>query len=252
MARKIVSLLLLSIFSSTHQSPFKFPNQVQNEKGDYVWAADTGEDAICLPLKQCPTYSWMLLDSGLNQNKVINFNPLDVKKLLRKKRCVLEETYSEAEVTLDTMVTCHKLDEVSYEDYEYDYDDDTDVETGIRSDEYSEYEDECNSFVGSGRGGGLTTKLATQAFECSLEITHGSLSKDTLETLETKRFGGGRKTYKRLRKLEKRQVFHMMAHGNCCWEIYQQSSFRGQNTKFKPGKSMYPEYPPRSIKKVCC
>ena len=100
-------------------------------------------------------------------------------------------------------------------------------------------------------GGGIGTKMAKEVPQCKLELTHGPFE-DILASLRTTQFGGQRKEYRRLKKLEIRKVLHIEAHGNCCWEIYQQPYFKGNIHHVEPGNSVYPVHQPRSVKRVCC
>ena len=111
---------MIDIFYFPRQvSPFKFPVERVNEKGENEWVLDTGHETSCVPLKKCPTFAWML-DYENIQNEVIQIEPRKVFKLLRSKRCSMEKDPSSVEFTVDTLVACPNVVDLE-EDYdEYD------------------------------------------------------------------------------------------------------------------------------------
>ena len=254
---QLVLLLLASSFCLSLQSPFKFPVSVKNGHGEIEWALNPGENYECMSLKDCATYTWML-DYENIQNEVIQITPKEVADLLKSKRCAIKEKKSIGGISMKTLVACPKKEEDDYnyyDEYDYEYGKGEDVAIGTRGEDMmgDDMDDEPCSVgdVENFLGGGLGTKLAKQEFECSLELTHGPY-KDTLSSLKTVQFGGYRKMYRRLKKLENRKVLHIQAQGNCCWEIYQKAFFTGDIHHVEPGNSVYPVHQPRAIKKVCC
>ena len=247
---KFVLLFLLSEqFYLSYQSPFKFPQTVEKENGDFVLAFNTAQNEGCVPLKDCPTYSWLLEEPNI-PNEIINVIPENIKVILGKKRCVIEEASSNDEVTMDSLIVCPDTDnELSdYVDYEGEYEDEDYIEIGNRQEE----DTVCDSSYDGGSFGALVATKGNQEIECSLEITHQSLEEDSIETLRTKSLSGKIEKYRRLKKLETREVLRMKAHGNCCWEYYQKPVFKNEKTYIEPGDPIYPTYQPRSIKRVCC
>ena len=238
------TLLLLAIsFYSSHQSAFKFPIGIENERGD-TWVLDAGTGASCVELKDCSTFSW-LMNRKYVQNEVIRLHPKRITKFLRSKRCSIDELYSNRAITLRTRVMCphrhaHDLDS-NYSDYDY--------ANGKKGDANDCHEQN----VGKTLGDGLSVKLATDEIECSLEMTHGK-NRTPLRSLETESFIGHGRVYRRLRNLEKQSgtVFVMTAHGDCCWNVFEQPHLKGETHRIEPGDSVYPRHQPRSIQKICC
>ena len=248
-ARRSVLLLLISSFYSTFEVPFHFPEQVKGDNGDLIWVVDTGKDASCVHLKDCPTYSW-LMDYKNIQNEIIQIEPLQIKNILKGKKCAMDEltTADVTELTLNTRISCpHNVE--AYDDYD-EYVEGEEVNVGVRDDDY---EEECPGERNGGiiNGGGLRTKSATDERQCSLAITHGDW-RNPLSSLQTKHFSGEINDYQKLRKLRKRRVLHIKAHGNCCWDIFTKFRFKGMSYYVQPGYSGPPTHQPRSIKRVCC
>ena len=251
-------LLFLAIsFYSSHQSAFKFPIGIENERGD-TWVLDAGTGASCVELKDCSTFSW-LMNREYVQNEVIRLHPKRITKFLRNKRCNIDELYSNLAITLRTRVICphqnaHDLNP-NYSDYVH--------ANGEKGDAkklpYAKLmgNDDANDCHqpkdGKMLNDGLSVKLATDEIECSLEMTHGD-KRTPLSSLETESFSGHGRVYQRLRKLEKerRTVFVMTAHGNCCWKVFEQPHLKGETHRIEPGESVYPRHQPRSIQKICC
>ena len=241
---KSTVLVFLNIFSLSYSLPFKFAKPVVNLKGDSVLTLDTGNNATCLPLEECPTYSWMLNNKNV-ENDIINIKSFSVNKFLRQKRCAIADASSNKEVTMDTLIACPNTDDDAFDYEEYDDYENVDEDTQIRGD----YEEDC---VGgdNGIGGGLTTKKVSQELECTLEITHQSLVDAT--ELKTKRLSGTKNEYRRLIRLRTRKILHMKAHGNCCWECYDKEHLKGEITNVDPANDVVPDVQPKSIKRICC
>ena len=244
-ALKISIFLFLTNFYVTRQSKIRFPQELISEDGSRIWAFATPQNVSCIPLSQCATFSWLL--NNETNNVFVQIGPKKIKTLLQRKRCVIEEAHSDAEITLNTRTACPNLIDADDDFGEYeDYTADTTLE--LRED----YDDECDSGSGFGGAGFSNFRGASRSkLACSLEITHGP-PEDALSSLQTTRFSSPRRRYGRLKRLEKRQVLHIQAHGNCCWEIYSQSYFTGTTEEAQPGYAIYPESQPRSIKKICC
>ena len=122
---KLVLLFLLSEqFYLSYQSPFKFPQTLEKENGEFVLTFNTAEDEGCVPLKDCPTYSWLFEETSI-PNEIINILPETIKSILGKKRCAIEEAKSKDEVSMDSLIVCPNTDnELSdYVDYEGEYED---------------------------------------------------------------------------------------------------------------------------------
>ena len=51
--------------------------------------------------------------------------------------------------------------------------------------------------------------------------------------------------------LKKNIVIQMVANGDCCWDIYDQRKFRGEN-QYLPHGEHIPDIQPKSIKRVNC
>ena len=109
---RVILLLLVKAFCLSNQSPIiKFPVQVFDERGERHLVLDTGDHASCVPLKECTTFTWMLEYENI-QNEVVQIEPIEVAKLIRSKRCALDEIDSDSLVTMDTLITCpHKIEE---------------------------------------------------------------------------------------------------------------------------------------------
>ena len=236
--------VFLNIFCLSYPLPFKFAMPVVDLKGDSVLTLDTGNNATCLPLEECPTYSWMLNNKKF-ENEIINIKSFSANKFLRQKRCAIADASSNKEITMDTLIACPNTDEdaVDYEEYD-DYENGNE-DTEIRGD----YEEECGS-GDNGIGGGLTTNRGTNENDCTLEITHQSLVDAT--ELKTKRLSGTKNEYRRLIRLRERKILHMKAHGNCCWECYHEEHLKGEITNVDSANEVVPDVQPRSIKRICC
>ena len=221
-----ILLFLLNVFCSSDQSSFKFPVQIVDEmEGSHVWAFDIGKTASCVPLKHCATLSWLMNYKNV-QNDVIQIKLSNIIEVLQKKRCEIEEYFLKPNITLDTKIECPSLIEEDADNEEY---------------------DECNAEpILNERDGYVETEE-----DCSIEVTHESI-KDPLKSLLTSRFSGTLKKFCQLRKLKKRKVLHITARGNCCWKLYSQEDYKGQEKYIEPGDSTYSIHQPRSIKGVRC
>ena len=53
--------------------------------------------------------------------------------------------------------------------------------------------------------------------------------------------------------LRRNAISHIEIFGNCCWKIYIDRKFQGENITIFPGRNVvYPEFQPVSIKKLQC
>ena len=53
--------------------------------------------------------------------------------------------------------------------------------------------------------------------------------------------------------LRRNAISHIEIFGNCCWKIYIDRKFKGENITIFPGRNaIYPEFQPVSIKKLEC
>ena len=252
-----ILLFLVISFYSSQQSAFKFPVGIENERGD-TWILDTGGGASCVELKDCSTFSW-LMNRKYVQNEVIQLHPRRITRFLRNKKCSIDEIHSNRAITLKTRVICphqnaHDLNP-NYSDYVHANGEKNDAKESPNA-KLRENDDANDCYEqndGRRLGDGLSVKLATAEIECSLEMTHGD-QRTPLSSLETERFSGHGRVYQRLRKLEiqRRTVFVMTVHGNCCWNIFEQPLLKGETHRIEPGDSVYPRRQPRSIQKICC
>ena len=61
-----------------------------------------------------------------------------------------------------------------------------------------------------------------------------------------------RQSYRRLQKLQKRQIIQVEVQGDCCWEIYARNFFKGNSQILDGGFRSVPHMPLKSVKRVDC
>jgi len=86
-----------------------------------------------------------------------------------------------------------------------------------------------------------------------LKIVHAS--KTALFDYKHIRLGGAKKEYPYLnsgfRILKRNVIIHVDA-SDCCWELYERSTFKGAKQSVDPGGKIYTEFKPSSAKQVIC
>ena len=212
--------LFLVHFCLCSEPAFKFPAQLKDKRGKFKWAFQIPKNDTCIPVKQCPTYSWMLEHNNI-ENEIFHIGPDRSTKVLKRKRCFIEEAYLDSKIDSDTIIACPKLDleddlitkidqdyvgkdydENPFYYYDPDYADYSDyvIDIDTRRENFKSFE--CFKNVG--------TRLFNKSKNkrCVLDVTHGPKRRPLMK-LETKRFSGRLEGYSVLKNLLDRKVFYI-------------------------------------------
>ena len=126
-------------------------------------------------------------------------------------------------------------------------------------DDYDDYEDEDDEFEQYEDFDGQNVTLARSVWSVrdlvsgnpcngSLRIDHfNRATKGGVTTLTLKR-----PRYRRLRRLQDREVFNTRVDGNCCWKINADFKFKGKPQLLLLGTNGYPQVQPKSAKRISC
>ena len=238
MVKYILTVVILAVCAHTSAQLF-FPETHVNTKGKVVQMFKPPENSECIKLRQCPALIW-LRD---HQNSIAGVRSDKILKGIRSKRCMVEDSTSENELNLDTIVSCPITQEAEANEAN-DYDD---------SDDYDGYNDDIlglrdDSDYGTRDVFGL---LGRDGDSCSgsVAVLHGS-RKNPLSTLKHQRFS--RKRHPNLRKLKQRTILRLAVDGNCCWRIYSRARFQGLDDYIDAGYDDVPQIRVRSLKQVGC
>ena len=201
-------------------SPFNFPETIE-EDGKEIFVPVLNENHTCIPLEECSSLVWLM-------NETLSLKGIsseDISRVLRSKRCVIDELSSEEEITLNTRVVCPKIHDVSY---------------GSGDDDGEDYEVRT-----------VFDLTRSSVVECSLQIQHADKN-EPLGDLQTKSLSGERKKYKNLRRLADRRIVRIAAEGSCCWNTYTRIRLAGEPIFVRPNKELIPEVSIKSAEKVEC
>ena len=267
--KNILNALFLKIFlvhfCLCSEPAFKFPAQLKDTRGKFKWAFQIPKNDTCLPVKQCPTYAWMLEHNNI-ENEIFNIGPDRSTKVLKRKRCFIEEAYMDSKINSDTIIACPKLDLeddlITKIDNDYvskDYDEKPfyyyDPDYADYSDYVIDIDTRRENFKSLECFKNVETRLIhkSQKKRCALDVTHGPKRRPLMK-LETKRFSGRLEGYSVLKKLVNRKIFYIKSspEGNCCWNLYQSPHFKGRMIRLETGDALQPPFAPRSIESVCC
>lgn len=206
---------------------FHFP-ETHVVDGEEILTASLAKDLECIRLEDCDTLSWLLRDTKGSQR----ISTDEINNVLREKRCELTDIGSDNIITLDTKVACPKvkdtslgvrLDDGNEEDYDLTFDD-------LRS---------------------VTDNLARgKQSLCSLKIQHAPLG--SLTEIDIRALSGDRKEYRHLKRLAERQILRITADGNCCWTVYPEKGFAGEQMYVSPDNEVFPELSIKSTRQVDC
>ena len=98
------------------------------------------------------------------------------------------------------------------------------------------------------------------AYTCSGTLTIKHANENDISRVQKLNLSpiGGRKrdgAYPKIKKgfsiLKKNIVINLIRNGDCCWEIYEKTYFRGEK-QFLGHSENYPDIQPESLKKVDC
>jgi len=211
---------------------FEFPDTIESETGKEIFISKLDDDQACVPLKDCPTLSWLKRELPSEKYIAQLLSPRSISKTLKSKRCVIRDADSEDDVTMETRVVCPKIHDKSVNKMEKDCDEDCDDEDDYEVRTVFELE-------------------RRTSLDCSIELQHGELD-DPLKDLQIKSLSSKRKKYGHLKRLRNRRVLRVSAHGFCCWRVYQKTRFRGESTFIEPDDEAFPEHLIKSTQAVEC
>lgn len=220
-------------FKNSSPSPtFLFPDTIESETGGEIFISKLNDDQTCIPLQTCPELSWLARE--IPPEKYISqvLSPKNISRTLKSKRCVISEVESEEEVTMQTRVVCPKIHDISVDTNKKDCGEDCNDEEDYEVRTVFELE-------------------RRTSIECSIQLQHGELS-DPLNDLQIKSLSGKRKKYHNLKRLAKRRVLRVTAHGFCCWRVYQKVGFRGESSFIEPDDEIFPDHVVMSTQQIEC